>query len=141
MRRLRWIVISLLITVTPIVSAQDNEPQIWNWAWKSDSGELFAYSAEGDVNTLLTSGLKWIDSLWRVSDDRAVALLQMGDETAFYDLTPQSAQTFSLNFDLHLLEVPFDIRYGYRLEGYSAPYMLFTPYTNLSSPPSESLIL
>lgn len=141
MRRNVFFFVILLFALTGIVSAQNTEPEIWNWAWRQSTGEFFAYSSQGDVNTLLASGTTQIFSLWRIGNDHAVGLLQVNGITMFYDLTPQLAQTYTLNFDPKTLKTPFDIRYGYRLEAYSSPYMLFTPSVNQTSPPSEPAVL
>jgi len=141
MRVLTVIVVFLLVPLGLSFGAQPEDQRvIWNWAWRD--GELFAYSSDGDMTLLSTEVTEWQNQFWRISDSRAVGLLMDDDDQlGFYDFTPQSVQAFVTNFDVQTLTIPLDVRIGYRLEAYHPPYMLFTPESPYSSPPSAPALL
>ncbi|MEZ4668078.1 MAG: hypothetical protein R3E39_09190 [Anaerolineae bacterium] len=138
---LRVYLISFLLVTFASTVAQENDREIWNWAWRSSTGELFAYSTSGAVTTLLSQGTTGIYGVWRIDNEQAVGLIDASSQTMFYKLNSSTIQAFTLNFELHDLTTPLNSRYGYRLEDYSYPYMLFTPSTPQTSPPSEPAIL
>jgi hypothetical protein len=78
------------------LSAQEAER--WYYGWNPDSGEVFAYTAEGEVNSLL-SDVGEIEYIRRVNDENALGLLLAGDAEQLYLLTPEEARSLTATFD------------------------------------------
>jgi hypothetical protein len=126
-----------------VAQAQTSEGQIWNWAWREPDWELLAYSDDGEMNTVVEEATRDVRA-WRVSPDQAIAFMLVHGETAIYELTPEAIHPLTLNFDLADLEVPLDLDgrgYGYELDSYHHPYMLFTHALQQSDPPFDPLLL
>jgi hypothetical protein len=136
--------LAAIIGVWDGARAQTEADNVWNWAWREPDWELLAYTDDGEVNTVVEAGARHT-SAWRISPDSAIAFITLvNGETAMYELTHEAIHPLTLNFDLAELEVPLGLDgrgYGYQLDSYHHPYMLFTHAMQQSSPPFDPLLL
>ena len=96
----------LLILIIVIVSpAAAQEDEKWYYGWIRDTGQLFAYTAEGEVRVLLEEGIAEI-TIDRINEQHAFGVLMMtGEENqSFYFLTPNEARLLTPSFDPQVLE-------------------------------------
>jgi hypothetical protein len=79
--------ITLFLLVSS-VSAQE-AAAIWFWAWQPETGSVVAYTADGQTNVLLESGLDAQNfNGWRIDDESALAVLTLEPDTrTLYRLT------------------------------------------------------
>src|SRR5690606_22805480 len=78
------------------LSAQ--EADRWYYGWNPTSGELFAFTADGATNSLL-SDIEEIEYIQRVNDENALGLLLADNAEQLYLLTPEEARPLAPTFD------------------------------------------
>ncbi len=123
-------VIVLLVFVFPIFAREITSP-VWNWGWDSQRQELLAYSENGDVNHLLNNVTEVIDNIWRISENRGIALIRSSDQVLLYSITDKTAQKLLSEISFPAL-APFITRQnGIGLEAYYYPYMVLAPWQSI----------
>jgi len=93
---------SILILVVALMlfgvsKAAENQPQKWYWAWREKTQELFAYTADGQVNKIL-EGVP-VDQIWLSGENMAIALVLDEKQYSFYKLTSTEAIPIKATFD------------------------------------------
>jgi hypothetical protein len=116
------VLVSVVMLMPVVLAAQDDET--WYFAWKPETGEVVAYTAEGEVNTILEDGGRaWG---WRLDSQTAVVYMELeyGEDYGLYKLTPETAQLLIPDVD------PRDFGPAYggpaRYIRYSAPFLSLT---------------
>src|SRR5690606_25901584 len=90
--RYRLLIFTLLLMLVSSAAAAQ-EAETWFWAWKPEARELVAYTATGDVNTLLDYNFEDTQvNAWRLSEDSALAVLTSGGARQLYRLTSTEAE-------------------------------------------------
>lgn len=88
------VVVMLLWVMGEVVGAQEvEEAVIWYWGIDPDSATLVAYNAQGKLNQLDVP-LDPLDPqalIWRVDEERALALVEVGNQLLLYELSSDSA--------------------------------------------------
>lgn len=109
------------VTATP-ASAQD--APTWYYGIRPETGEVFAYTAEGDVNILL-EGIEDYTRIMRLNDRSAFGLFERTDTPdvdQLYALTPEAASPLTLSFDLPDVD---ETEFEYALQAYTDRYAVF----------------
>ena len=138
---LRILVVLLTITLLNPVQAQESDEEVWNWAWDRSTGELFAYSENGDVNHIFSDIDNWLDPFWRIDQSQAVGLLRTIDESGLYLIDSSSVQPFI--GDDHVQEV-FNLLSAdnwFRYLSYEYPFLLLTTVQSVSHEENKHPVL
>jgi hypothetical protein len=87
-------------------AASAQEGQRWYYGWKPESGQLFAYTPEGEVRVLLESGIADEHSAIRIDEQHAVGVFTLNgdDNRSVLYLTPDEAQPLVPSFDTNTFE-------------------------------------
>ncbi|MEO8609254.1 MAG: hypothetical protein ABI690_15290 [Chloroflexota bacterium] len=135
--------ITLLLFSLP-VAAQDRQSEKWYWGWDSNTHELFAYSENGETNLLLTDVLENVDYswyIWRVSEDRAIALIHTSNQLALYSIGSIKAEKLVTELNSQAFEPFISRQNGLRLEAYQYPYMVLSTWYSLDKKTSRPAFL
>jgi len=113
------------------VLAQKHEVDVWNWAWQENSGQLLAYSKNGEVNILLSNLIGWVGDFWRISNSEAIGLINIDYQLSLYLFDDVSATPITVVFDTEQLKFFFNAGNGLCLEAYKYRYLIFATRDNL----------
>lgn len=124
-----WIKAFALLTVLVFLrptQTSELDSQVWNWAWNRETGELFAYSETGDINTLCSDLTGWVDGFWRVSNHEAVGIIPNSASVSLSLINEQSIEPLTLDFDAAQLERFIEDGEGLTLATYANSFMVLT---------------
>ncbi|MCA0452348.1 MAG: hypothetical protein LCI00_00010 [Chloroflexi bacterium] len=117
----RFITLFVILFMTFSVSkASEEQSQKWYYAWRDSTQELLAYTADGQVNTLLTGHR--VNNLWQEEGETAIALVIDETHYSFFKLTPTEAIPIDAEFDNHI--DPYNVNFGGRF--YTGSYFLIS---------------
>jgi hypothetical protein len=120
--RLKAVLLLLVCLCAAAVSAQGTTT--WYYGWNPIDGQLFAYTAEGDVQMLLEN-VEEVQYITRINDENAFGVFFESDspeEKHLYFLTPDEARPLTLTFDFaDLSEDAMD----FALQDFTDDYALF----------------
>ncbi|MBC7810736.1 MAG: hypothetical protein H7175_06290 [Burkholderiales bacterium] len=120
------VLIVVLLLFAASVKAQNSADDVtWYWAWRESDGAVFAYNANGDVNTLLENTIAY--HLTRVDDQIGLAMLGNSESYALYKLTPTTSIQISERFEgiLDQDEIYVD---GFEVAISHFPYVVMTAW-------------
>ncbi len=103
LRKLLAVIITIGLLAGTSVSAQEDST-VKTWYFAMMQGTVAAYTAEGEMNTLLEA--EKIGSGTRLGPQTALLEVTVGGATAIYKLTPEAAEPLDFDFDFEELEHP-----------------------------------
>ncbi|MBC7811522.1 MAG: hypothetical protein H7175_10260, partial [Burkholderiales bacterium] len=108
--RLRFLL--LLLFLMPSWSSAQDDDEMWFFAWRESTGEIFAYDGLEHVNILMRAERVGWWYAARIAPDRALAQAISGGNAGFYLLSPNTAQPLLLNFEPSILSIPLTEAYS-----------------------------
>jgi hypothetical protein len=116
----------LLLSMTLPSAAQEAEK--WYYAYQEDTGSIIAFTADGETNVLIDSGVTSVDYARRLDAQTAFASLTMPTGFGPVVLTPDQELILTPTFsppDLYAM-TPDEDTHRFYLLAYHAPYLVLT---------------